>query len=473
MAEPTGLAAIGRVLQEVLASAYEPPAGARVQLGFLPAVPIRPEQFTNDGVINSLLVSNALRPITNSVTVVANGQCVGLTLGIDQLYGSLLGMAKARAKVGSETGNAFAALVSGAAATYGPLGTRHDATTSPDRWFEAAANDEGWLVFEQKSSTGSQTSESSSSGTDIPALDDPAAPDLWQWRTVDPATLSLRPAIVDLIPPPRPIEVTVENDHSWAKEITSDTIDLSQLVVENASVFSAVEESPVLDTAIAAQLTAPMSFASGFATKRALTSQVDQMVFLANEAVVSNLAGEVSEEIAIAPAQEHLTFASRDLLEELTVAMPNVLTAIDTGEASATQHIESSELSLSMRYSLVQLTRSEWWNDMWLRRADWYAPGVKRGEIVPGTALTARDVGIPVALVLTKDVKISGTWTEVDKSAAASHTSIGPWQINDSHSEFHQDGNATTLAIPGIQIVGLVCQMLPTLPPIDDPDPTD
>ena len=138
------------------------------------------------------------------------------------------------------------------------------------------------------------------------------------------------------------------------------------------------------------------------------------------------------------------------------------------GETSSTQTVESDDLTLSLEYCFVDISR-DWWNDILIRMPSWYAPGLRAGDLVPSRGLAGQPLGVPIAMVLTRNVRVSGRWSETDRAAAASHTSFGPWQLSDVETSFEEHEESATLAIPGTQVVAVVCSLLSELPPADDP----
>jgi hypothetical protein len=176
-------------------------------------------------------------------------------------------------------------------------------------------------------------------------------------------------------------------------------------------------------------------------------------------------------DVRAALAAEAAPAARSDAVAQLLDAnAPTLLAALDAdGETSSTQSVESGDLTLTMEYCLVELSRSAWWNDVLVRMPDWYAPRMRAGDLVPTAALAGKPVGVPVAMVLTRNVTVTGHWSEADRSAAASHTSFGPWHIGATELEYSATDATASLTIPGMQVVAVICSLLPALPPADDP----
>jgi biotin carboxyl carrier protein len=97
------------------------------------------------------------------------------------------------------------------------------------------------------------------------------------------------------------------------------------------------------------------------------------------------------------------------------------------------------EVEVDYQYALVSLTRrvagTPWWDDVLLSDPTWYIPGRRAGGLLPGPAAGMVNA-VPYALLVVRNVAA---------------------------------GNAAALGWTGMQAVGLVANVLPPLPPKDDP----
>jgi hypothetical protein len=161
---------------------------------------------------------------------------------------------------------------------------------------------------------------------------------------------------------------------------------------------------------------------------------------------------------------------SQAVAQQLDEKVPVLEAALDgDGEAHSTQSVESDELTLSLDYCVVQLSRAPWWNDLLLRMPGWYIPGLRAGAFVPSSRLEGQPVGVPIAMVVTRNVQVTGRWSQADRTAAESHTSFGPWHIGETSLSFDQSEVQATLRIDGMQVIAVICSLLPAIPPADDP----
>jgi hypothetical protein len=232
-----------------------------------------------------------------------------------------------------------------------------------------------------------------------------------------------------------------------ARAIAADTMAASpQLMMRALAAEPAVDE-PVVAEAVT---DAPVARVMATAPRLQLTDLVD------------------AEPVLV--TREDTTVKSQAVAQLIEDQAPVLIAAVQQEEqTTSTQTVESHDLSLSLEYCFVQVSRDAWWNELFLTMPGWYAPGLKAGDFVPGRHLAGLAVGVPVAMLVTRNVRVSGHWSEADRAAASSHTSIGPWQMSESAMTVDEHEETTTLTMPGTQVVAVVCSLLPSLPPDDDP----
>jgi len=152
-------------------------------------------------------------------------------------------------------------------------------------------------------------------------------------------------------------------------------------------------------------------------------------------------------------------------LRERVVDLQDVDLLSVAARNAQTQDVQASSLTLSLDYLLVELSRESWWTDALVTASGWYVPLQPAGSLCPGAQHAGQSVGVPVRLVLTGNVTVSGTWTDEDRTAASGSTHFGVWSL-DGH-EWNQD--TQTLTIRGMQAIACIYSLLPALPPADDP----
>lgn len=133
---------------------------------------------------------------------------------------------------------------------------------------------------------------------------------------------------------------------------------------------------------------------------------------------------------------------------------------------SENKPVVTDQVSVSFEMCLLTLDRP-WLSDGFLEMRNWYVPRYAQGSFSDGTP--AFDEGalsvIPIACVLTRDVRIQASWTPEDSAVIESSANIGPFSLL-GRSFDHASG---TLTVPGVQSVAWVCEATPQLPPHSDP----
>jgi len=129
-----------------------------------------------------------------------------------------------------------------------------------------------------------------------------------------------------------------------------------------------------------------------------------------------------------------------------------------------TQHVSSSNFNLSFDYCLVDISRS-WISGDFLSAAQWYLPNVQSGSLAGGTYENKAKLFafLPAKLIVIKNLRISAQWSDEDRTYIQNAVSLGPFSL----IEMQFQSNALTS--PGMQIIGWLCQVMPVLPPMDDP----
>lgn len=144
--------------------------------------------------------------------------------------------------------------------------------------------------------------------------------------------------------------------------------------------------------------------------------------------------------------------------------------SLQLAENAEVKHCETTELTLSFEYCLVSLKRP-WLNSTFLSLKNWYVPGTQAGEFSAGSAGRS-DSGddalleaLPKAALLVRNLDISASWTQSDRSVLGDSVSFGPFNlIGSSVNE-----TSGSVRCPGMQIAAWVCEPLPLLPPTSAP----
>jgi hypothetical protein len=116
------------------------------------------------------------------------------------------------------------------------------------------------------------------------------------------------------------------------------------------------------------------------------------------------------------------------------------------------------------------------WNGVFLADTSWCVPGMTKGGLLPAPDIALQEghgplaYGLPVALIVVRNLTISVKWTGQEQAALGdSGGFIGPFSLLGASPTPGPDGS-WNYTQPGMQVVALLCSQLPSLPPQDAPD---
>lgn len=103
----------------------------------------------------------------------------------------------------------------------------------------------------------------------------------------------------------------------------------------------------------------------------------------------------------------------------------------------------------------------DWLYEPFLHSKHWQMAGYPSGSLSNGSPNDPRGpiALFPIALLLVKDVIISANWSSADLSTIEHAVGFGPFSLSGRRFE------SQTLQIPGMQILGWLCQSMVTVPP--------
>lgn len=142
-------------------------------------------------------------------------------------------------------------------------------------------------------------------------------------------------------------------------------------------------------------------------------------------------------------------------------------------------HSESTNITVRFKYSTVNLDRP-WLNYTLFKLSGWSISGVSPKSFSNGTKQNQKDSLFPLlpqSFIVIRDVEITANWGQTDRDliskARSGSTSVGwgPFSVSGSysHSSSHEtvkaDFYGSTLYIPGMQIMGWICNVVPPCPP--------
>jgi hypothetical protein len=477
MPDASGLLALGQALDQYLLGEYSPPPGTQTALGFVPGVAVNPSSFAPTGVVNPLAVQTFLNSVANVLGPVVDGRFAGF-MSAQQIYGMVIDVASPLDAPGTPAADAFLSVKNTARSAFGVSPVKQ-LVAIPMNWYDAA-NTEGWSTFTTATREGAGEQQASSAG-DTSSTPPVAAPpivapterfeQLWRWRTLDEAALAdvVIPAQEAVGEVSEPVVVRDHRVERYQPEVFDHrSVDLSGVAVrDHRSLSGVVRNGSATQLRAAASVRPLMSRSVAAADGAEVDASATQVLARAPR---RQLVAALAEDQPGFAANENVMVRSQALAHLIRVETPVLVAEIDDdAETSSSQSVESHELNLSLEYCFVQVSREAWWNDAVLRMPRWYAPGCRSGAFSSGASVGGLPLGVPIAMVLTRNVSVTGQWSEADRSAAESHTSFGPWSMHDSAMSYEESTDTATLTIPGMQVVAVVCALLPQLAPADDP----
>ena len=152
------------------------------------------------------------------------------------------------------------------------------------------------------------------------------------------------------------------------------------------------------------------------------------------------------------------------------------------GHTSTSQHAsaETKNLRVAFKYSLVTIRRP-WMTFNLFSTKGWSVGNLfSKGEVSLGSKASQNGAAMPLlptSFVVAKDIVISASWSQSDWDLITSKTSggggfaIGPFSIGGSYSHskskqtFKSDTANGRITVPGVQIIGVIGQVVPFAPP--------
>ncbi len=130
------------------------------------------------------------------------------------------------------------------------------------------------------------------------------------------------------------------------------------------------------------------------------------------------------------------------------------------------QPVTTTKITVTFEYCVVTAER-DWLSDAFLVSKGWYSPGLKAGDLSTGTLEdnTGLIPFLPLAMILIRNLTISGTWTTEDTTALSTAAALGPFNL--MGRTINQQ--SSSLSCTGMQLLAWLCQVQPLLPPQSDP----
>ena len=451
------LAALGNQVFQQLLATYGPGGDPELALAVLPGQAVDAD-VVQAGVENPLVVSNWLRdefddPLRlRMADLTPLPGAIGSGIPASALYGVIATGARAVAEAGSDEWGRVNGLISAAKQDLGPNPSALPLGCDPDDW--AGSTSTVWHTFDSVIASDSSVTTEGASAPDPPeAGSSRVNPQLWQLRALSDGVV-ISPAAREQARMERRVQVD-EVQGSMMQRVM-----LAPAATMALSSSAEASSSPDAGSKVALET----------GSRPAVQSMMVRQDRLATVAVSGPIALQVSlSESAptVNPAREELQLSlpvSRLLLADI-VAEPTVPTVTTT----------SSKLHVHFEHTLVTITRRlgyvQWWHPEFVADDGWYVPGMHRGELIPPPDATTAHC-LPRALVLVRNVAITGQYTaEAEAAFNGPNAMFGPFLLAPSNIAGSNDASSsqeTTVLGLGIQVIGILCSLLPVLPPQDD-----
>ncbi|MEG3918478.1 hypothetical protein QUA07_04925 [Microcoleus sp. T3_A4] len=150
-----------------------------------------------------------------------------------------------------------------------------------------------------------------------------------------------------------------------------------------------------------------------------------------------------------------------------------------SSEAKHQEQSESSNIVVRFKYATVTLDRP-WLNYTLFKLPGWNVSGIQPKFFSNGTKQAQNNSLIPLLpqrFIVVQDVEITANWGQTDldiiDKAISGSASVGwgPFSVSGSYSHsssketFKAERDGSTLKIPGMQIIGWICNVVPACPP--------
>ena len=317
----------------------------------------------------------------------------------------------------------------------------------------------GWHVFDQKIAT-SVTVVTSQPGEGGPTR---INPQLWKLRALDGAMVRKLPSSSDVA--------------RRRMDLNSATLKMSG--DDRISRFRHLKRESLQVPSVNKEVVGASKFLQGdsFKAKSALASSWGGRLGAKKLSVLGGFRSKVGVELA-EPVIETAPSPSVMFLDPNIVDRLLQLRVSDLAVTPSVSEVTTdTSLHAHFEYCLVTISRElagiPWWHSMLLAEDDWYVPGMKRGDMVPDPDEISHAYCLPQALLVVRNVSFTGKWNSEARASLAGQLSfLGPFLIQASPALTSAESATQEIQVlgTGIQVIGELCTVLPTLPPRDAPD---
>ncbi|MFS4493725.1 hypothetical protein [Maribacter sp. 2308TA10-17] len=161
-------------------------------------------------------------------------------------------------------------------------------------------------------------------------------------------------------------------------------------------------------------------------------------------------------------------WSSLAVLKHLDISERTKITSQIAHHNTAPQEpVRSNGFEMSFDYCIVNLERSWFDTAMFHYSKLWYGLTLEENYFSTGTKDEANSGAlkcIPTAMILIKNLKLKAAWTNEDIQNAKNSVGLGIFNLSESTFTDNELTNS------GMQIIGWMCEVLPKLPAISDPN---
>jgi hypothetical protein len=470
------LAELGqKVLDAVLAS-YKPDENASLALAVHPGQPLS-DDIVQNGVTNPLRVSEWLGDQYDFPLSLKLSDATPVTASLGALaaksaYVTMVRFAQPSIATDDPAYPRIDAMIADARKDLGDNPDTLPFGCDPDDFAEADST--VWQVFDQTITTSTTTSVASAP-SDSPPNRIRINPDLWKMRSLSADVVQQLPSAAATTEQRRTLNADiVAVPHSDALMRVRD-LRIARLGTAPApaqpTLMMAMPQMAVEGVAAAPAAPPPAAPGSAKISLFARGAAMHSMAFKPNMVDVVKTAPPAAA-VTTAPGVHPVQFNAA-LVDRLS--MMQVRDFVQAPEVSQVTTTDS-DLHVHFEYCLVTITRklagTPWWHTDFVAEDDWYVPGMKRGDAVPEPAQQGFAYCLPQALLLVRNVAFTGSWSAEAKESLANQVSyLGPFLMRaqtDLQSSSTDNEQVSVLGA-GIQVIGELCTILPTLPPQDSP----
>jgi hypothetical protein len=168
------------------------------------------------------------------------------------------------------------------------------------------------------------------------------------------------------------------------------------------------------------------------------------------------------------PATNSTVMAPRPVIPIFLAGLSATSAEPGTG-GNAVSPVQAAATQITLEHMLVSIDRSSWWHNDWLVDPGWYVPGMPSGSSIGPSPDPGQVWGLPIALILVKNLTMTGFWSSADAAQLTSDgTLLGPFNLGGATAAANAD-NSVSITVPGPSVAALFCQPLAILPPANPP----